>query len=91
MPQHDGTGLIGSGKPGRGFGPCGRFQNSNPSQNLGRRFAQRQFRRRFCQMTDVNQNYIYDYTSEELSNRKKTLEKEMQWLNERIKEIGEND
>lgn len=27
MPNRDGTGPFGDGRPGRGLGPCGRFDN----------------------------------------------------------------
>ncbi len=91
MPGYDGTGPQGSGKPGREFGPCGR--NNNSAQFMGgmHRNAQHPWRRRFCQTSNANQNFIYDYSAEELINRKNALEKEIQWLEERIKEIDKND
>lgn len=91
MPRLDGTGPRGSGRPGRGMGPC---HTAKQQENYGPRMHRHGHRHgngSGCNQLQNNQDVIYDYSAEELNNRKQTLEKEMQWLNERIKEIGETN
>ncbi len=38
MPRMDGTGPMGTGRPGRGLGPCGKGTR-RPQGRLGRRFG----------------------------------------------------
>lgn len=56
-----------------------------------RRFAHRQMRICFAQSGAIGQDFIYDYSEEELNHRKQALQKELQWLDARISELGNED
>lgn len=91
MPSLDKTGPQGSGQPGRGFGPCGNHPYHGPAQQHRQGMGRRQRRRHICGTADTHREQIYDYTAEELNNRKQALQKELQWLDDRIKEMGEQN
>ncbi len=74
MPGYDGTGPRGEGAGGRGMGRrnrCGQGIGAGNAQNT----------------VSGSQGYVYEYTMEELIERKTALEKEIIWIGERIKEF----
>lgn len=91
MPGLDKTGPQGSGQPGRGFGPCGNYSYHRPAQQHSQGMGRRQMRRLFCGTAEIHGEQIYDFTVEELISRKQALHKELQWLDDRIKELGEQN
>lgn len=82
MPDFDGTGPRRGGRGGRGLGRGGgRGQGFGPSPDTN--------------MVQGFQGHVYEYTREELLERKAALEKEVRWIEERLKEFepapnGEN-
>ncbi len=91
MPRHDGTGPQGSGKPGQGKGHCRTEENR---EHNGLHMHKHNHRHRLaCCINNHNdkRSPMYEYQVEELNNRKQALQKEMQWLEARIKELGENN
>ncbi len=96
MPNYDGTGPFGDGRPGRGWGPCSRF--GIPARGFTGRGFRRWFGRgyrfrggygaRFYQDWDTprydGQDGLYPYTKEDLQARKEDLEKQLQWLNDQL-------
>lgn len=79
MPNYDGTGPRGTGRPGRGMGR-GRGQGMGRGQERGDLPPQ----------DPAAQGYMYEYTLEELKERKQALLKEIEWIDARIKEFEEN-
>lgn len=91
MPCHDGSGPQGTGKPGRGLGPCHTEQKDAKGKLHNHKHGHHHGCRCGCHQSESQKEPIYDYTTEELQNKKQTLEKELQWLNERINEIGDSN
>lgn len=89
MPRLDGTGPRGSGKPGRGMGPCHTNKQSENNRPHMHRHGHHHGCGCGCHQEHTNQDFMYEYTAEELNSRKEALEKEVQWLDARITEIGE--
>lgn len=91
MPHLDKTGPMGSGRPGKGFGPC----HNESHHTEGKEHMHRHGHQHGCKSENHQHEHQHDdmyvYSAEELNKRKQTLEKELQWLNERIKEIGESN
>lgn len=102
MPNHDGTGPFGDGRPGRGFGPCGRYRRRfcagfrRMGGGLGLRSRGFRFRGQGVFPKDIPQNAkmtetgFYPYTQEELRTQKTELEAQLKWLNEQL-ETGKED
>ncbi|MCK9558412.1 MAG: DUF5320 domain-containing protein [Candidatus Cloacimonetes bacterium] len=93
MPGFDGTGPFGDGRPGRGLGPCGRFDGFLASggygRGRGRRFGGGFGYRYRVGAYPVQTNYayrepIYSYTKEDMLAQKAEIEKQLQWLNEQL-------
>lgn len=89
MPRHDGTGPQGSGKPGQGKGHCHSEGNHEHKSLHHHKHGHHHGKGCCCEQHSDNFSLMYDFTEEELNNRKKALQKEMQWLEARIKELGE--
>ncbi len=95
MPGYDGTGPFGDGRPGRGLGPCGRF-NAVPlrggfglgfgrGRGFGRGYGYRY--RTWAYDLPENSAYrepIYNYSKEDMQAQKAELEKQLQWLNDQL-------
>ena len=91
MPNNDGTGPFGDGRPGRGLGPCGRFRNYLSGGGRGnagnypirrrRRFIDYIFPARYD-----DSPYPYSDNEPDLQTRKKDLERELNWVEEKLKE-----
>lgn len=87
MPGFNGKGPHGSGRAG-----SGRRQRLGSGRNTT---GQARTNRKANCITDDNfvikamqtHPYIYQYSLEELKERKQELETEIQWLNDRIKEL----
>lgn len=76
MPGFDGTGPRGGVRRGQGMGlrrRHGRGFDSGPVQMTG----------------SDSQEYMYEYTLEELKERKAALEKEIHWIDDRMKEFDD--
>ncbi|MCB5224903.1 MAG: DUF5320 domain-containing protein [Candidatus Cloacimonadaceae bacterium] len=95
MPNFDGTGPFGDGRPGRGMGPCGRSgagaRGFGPrrgcGQGRGRGFGFRasgRGRRWLGTPGYQSQEDVYPYTREDLIAQKEDLERQLQWLNDQI-------
>jgi hypothetical protein len=88
MPGFDGSGPFGDGRPGRGLGPCGRFEGAGYGAGYGGgrgRFGFRN-RRRFYD-APVNYTYrepVYAYSKEDMLAQKEELQRQLQWLNEQL-------
>jgi len=91
MPNNDGTGPFGDGRPGRGLGPCGRFRNF--FLGGGRRYSGNypvRRRRRFIDyifpsLSDDSRE-VYPYDESNLQARKKDLEQELNWVENQLKD-----
>ena len=91
MPRLDGTGPYGTGYPGRGSGPCGRKHgDASGSGRMHHHFRKHQNGHN-CVMNEAENAGIYNYTAIELQERKANLEKEIQWVEARINELGEQN
>jgi len=94
MPNHDGTGPNGSGRPGKGLGPCGRTDRAlNNAMRRGFRRGLRQgfggFGRRgwMCNDEMLDDESAYSYDKEALQKDKSRLEKLINWVNDRLADI----
>lgn len=76
MPGFDGTGPRGNGRPGRGRGQALRNRQAQLGPHVGA-----------TQNTPAAGDYFYEYTLEELRERKKALEQEIRWIEDRIREM----
>ncbi|HNT52219.1 MAG TPA: DUF5320 domain-containing protein [Candidatus Syntrophosphaera sp.] len=88
MPNYDGTGPFGDGRPGRGLGPCGRFTGSSRGffgprlgRGSGRGLGWRNCRRYWqdFQLAATDQT-AYPYSREELLAQKEDLHKQLLWV-----------
>lgn len=98
MPNHDGTGPFGDGRPGKGMGPCGRYDSPRGNgfgRGCGRGFGHGRgfgFRYRgnnwsaLDYMKSIEKQDMYPYTRENLQAQKEELEKQIKWVNDRITE-----
>ena len=77
MPNFDRTGPKGSGRSGRFCGNANRYRHG-------------QIRTDSVTTDELSSDYIYEYTLEELIERIQALEKEIQWIEQRIREFNEN-
>lgn len=90
MPGFDGTGPFGDGRPGRGLGPCGRFDGLGRGRGFGRgRFGGYGggygYRNRARDYVAYDyREPIYSYSKEDMQAQKAELEKQLQWLNEQL-------
>jgi hypothetical protein len=94
MPGFDGTGPFGDGRPGRGFGPCGRFDTTarrgfGGGRGRGRGPGGGYGYRNRGYYYDAPVNYatrepVYTYTKDDMVAQKDELEKQLQWLNEQL-------
>ncbi len=98
MPGFDGTGPFGDGRPGRGFGPCGRFDTTarrgfgggrrrGPGGGYGLR------NRGYFYDAPVGYDTrepVYTYTKDDMLAQKNELEKQLQWLNEQLSKDESN-
>lgn len=86
MPNRDGTGPFGDGRPGRGFGPCGRF-GWQPRRGCGRGPG-RVFGYRFRGGWDAREELpprespggFYPYDQASLKAHKEELEEQLNWI-----------
>ncbi len=94
MPNYDGTGPFGDGRPGRGLGPCGKFEHTYGygGGRRGRFYARTNF---FRNIFDILRPIFYDdrrynepSDSSSLKSRKQELERELERVNNLIKETG---
>ena len=105
MPGYDGTGPFGDGRPGRGLGPCGRFEGVALRRGFGRGYGRgfgggfgrgfgRGYGYRFrAGAYNAPYNYpepVYVYSKEDLQAQKADLEKQLQWLNEQLAKEDKN-
>jgi len=95
MPGFDGTGPFGDGRPGRGLGPCARFDGVpvrcgygfGRGRGFGGGFGFRRRGRAFAGANSANYSYrepVYSYSKEDLLVQKSELEKQLQWLDEQL-------
>ncbi|MDD2597116.1 MAG: DUF5320 domain-containing protein [Candidatus Cloacimonetes bacterium] len=77
MPNRDGTGPMGDGRPGRGMGPCAK----SGFFGCGRRFG-RGFRGRWQGNTPYRADY--QYSRENLEAEKQELEAQLNWINKEL-------
>jgi len=91
MPNRDGTGPWGTGRPGRGLGHCGRMEQDNTQYGrfFGRGFRfsgglRMRGRRRWMDAPETKNQDIYPYTRQELEEQKKDLETQLAWLNNQL-------
>jgi len=78
MNDFDGTGPRGGGRPGRGRGQRNRF-GQNQANNAA------------PQETWTSGATFYEYTLEELKERKQALAKEIEWIEARIRELEQGE
>ena len=91
MPNQNGTGPFGDGRPGRGIGPCGRFIRG--CRGFRRGFGLRRRGNWSNEPIIPNQtegNDIYAYNRTELEAQKNELEKQLKWLNEQLNDNKED-
>ena len=90
MPGMDGTGPLGNGRPGKGLGPCART-------GIGRSFGRR-FRGRLrcrggvniaAQPTGISECYSYDKKT--LEAKRAELEEQLQWINEQLQNLKDEN
>lgn len=89
MPGFNGKGPRASGRSGRGKGPCSSAGGGAQTGSRGRRNAGEQVNQEYIQNAERTHPNIYQYSLEELKERKQELEKEIKWIEDRIKELGE--
>jgi len=91
MPGYDGSGPFGDGRPGRGLGPCGRFRSYfGYGRNRGYNDYPPMRRRRsfFDFIRPIFGGYDDYEEGNDLKNRKKELEQELDWVNNQLKGKG---
>ncbi len=96
MPNRDGTGPFGDGRPGRGCGPCGRF-GCQPRRGNGRGPG-RAFGYRFRGGWEVreelppqgNDSGFYPYDQAGLKTRKEELEEQLNWIRGQLETKKDN-
>lgn len=95
MPNQNGTGPFGDGRPGRGLGPCG--QTVHSCLNGGRGFRRGLGLRRRGNWNNepvipkqAKNAGIYTYSRTELEAQKEELEKQLNWLNEQLNDNKED-
>ncbi len=89
MPNRDGTGPYGDGRPGWGFGPCGRgraFGFGNGRRGMGFRWGWRAN----AYNEPVNDGSVYQYNKENLLARKSELEQQVNWINKELDNLKED-
>ncbi len=97
MPNRDGTGPRGNGRPGKGLGPCGRFERTN-CRGFGHRHGRKMGFHHRCRcgchqpfeaLPPRESKEFYLYERDNLEARKAELEEQLRWLNEQLeKEEG---
>jgi len=91
MPGLDGTGPFGTGQPGKGFGPCGRHGVNRRHRLRNANAYRNQLRRRNRLFSNTIDEGMYEFTPDELANRRAALQKELQWVEARIQEMENTD
>lgn len=88
MPRFDGTGPQ-NRKPRRRRGPCGKV--FSPDQRRRFQGGCGLYRLHGTNESGLGQTQagIYEYSKQELENRKQALEKQLSWINERLAESGD--
>lgn len=81
MPNQDGTGPLGSGRLGRGLGPCGR---GGRGMGCGRGFGRRGWMKN---AEPMNSDAVYPYEKAELQEEKSRLEKLLTWVSARLTDL----
>jgi hypothetical protein len=91
MPNQNGTGPFGDGRPGRGLGPCGRFNRGcfGGGRGFGLRRRGNWNNEPFI-LKQTAGNGIYAYTKAELEAQKNELEQQLKWLNEQLSDNKED-
>ncbi|HPM04542.1 MAG TPA: DUF5320 domain-containing protein [Candidatus Cloacimonas sp.] len=91
MPSQDGTGPYGTGRPGRGFGLCGRFGREilRKGRCMGRGFRFRggmgmRGPNMWIDESGSCRRDIYSYSRQELENQKQDLERQLTWVNDQL-------
>ncbi len=88
MPNRDGTGPFGDGRPGLGMGPCGRtdvpFRGGRRGRFGGRGFARRCFWDYHPTANADDYPTVYSYDKASLLKQKSELENQLKWLNEQL-------
>ncbi len=91
MPNRNGTGPFGDGRPGRGLGPCGRFINYFIGNRRDMRNYPMRRQRRFIDYVlpffSSESRDVYPYDSSNLLSRKKDLEDELKWVDQQIGDV----
>ncbi len=94
MPNYDGTGPLGEGRPGKDLGTCGRTDiNINSEVRRGcRKGMRRGFgglgHRGWMRGSEMAEgNAVYSYDKDTLQIEKNRLEKLLNWVNDRLAEI----
>ena len=99
MPNMDGTGPRGTGRFGRGMGPCGKHESNlsnapfgGQHRGKGMGFRCLGLRRRAVEMqnTNTNTSAIYEYERENLIAEQQKLEKQLSWIQNILKETKES-
>lgn len=94
MPNKDGTGPFGDGRPGRGLGPCGRFgtrQSGGFRRGMGRGFRRGwRFQGGWRQdLAPAGGTDVYEYSLTSLEEQKADLEEQMKWIMAQIAKLKE--
>ena len=87
MPRRDGSGPQGMGRPGRGRVSC---RNQNDFEVKMTKYATNNGKpyHGFVHGEDGSQHIeMYEFRLEDLKEKRAELEKELKWLDERIKEL----
>lgn len=92
MPGFDGTGPFGDGRPGRGLGPCGRFDSPAPRRGFRRArgagfgggYGYRNRAWDAAPQGYVNREPVYSYSKEDMQAQKAELEQQLQWIDEQL-------
>lgn len=86
MPRMDGTGPFGDGRPGRGLGPCGRRDYSRRLRGTSG------FRRGVSNAAQPTTNTeFYSYDTKTLEAQKAELEEQLQWINDQLTNLKEDN
>jgi hypothetical protein len=96
MPNYDGTGPFGDGRPGRGLGPCGRNYNrrnenagygrGNLNGNQGHRCRRHLIDYVLPLFQGISEGFRLNKTN--LKEIKSELVKELDWINKELEQTG---
>ena len=89
MPNRDGSGPWGDGRPGRGMGRCENGRRSRCGRGLGRWGGGMQRRLHGAWNAPVDtpaENRVYSYDKDSLKAQKAELEEQIKWIEDRLNE-----